>query len=197
MSWNAHVAYINKFMSKVDPKNVQKLIDVIWETHERGNTIFVIGNGGSASTASHFAQDIVKGTHPGISKFDTKPIRAMSLCNDVSLMTAISNDDGYEHVFRAQLNAYSAPIGDLLVIISGSGNSKNLIEAIKWAYNFKIGVFALLGYDGGRVKQMVPPENTIHVGLSDMCSVESIHSIILHYVVDELREKMINRNIVE
>jgi D-sedoheptulose 7-phosphate isomerase len=145
--------------------------------------IFLIGNGGSAANASHFAEDLSKGVITDQSV--EKRIRAMSLADNVPFMTASANDSGYENVFVSQLITF-ANQGDYLIAISGSGNSKNIIKAVEYSKIRKINVIGVTGYDGGKLKELC--DISIHVPLEEMCTVESIHSIIFHYITGHLRE---------
>lgn len=155
----------------------------------RMSNVYIAGNGGSASNASHFAQDLNK----AISKSDEDILyvrektlfRGISLCDNVSYITAISNDMGYEHIFTTQLKSHNFTSQDLVVAISGSGNSQNIINLIKFAQSQGLYVFSLLGFDGGKAEEL--SNDYIHVKSNNMYLVESAHSVILHYVIDHLK----------
>jgi len=179
-------------LKTVSNSSVDNLVNFLHKAYEENRNIFIIGNGGSALNASHLAEDLAKGTSKGLAKYDMKTFKALSLTDNVGFITATANDDGYEHVFTNQLKTYATPIGDYLICISGSGNSKNIIEAVKWAQNFQMNVFALLGYDGGRVGGMLGDDKKIVVNSWDMGMVEAIHGIIFHYLISKLYE-VVNR----
>ena len=147
--------------------------------------VFVIGNGGSAANASHFAQDLAKGTR--LSLDQEKRIKALSLTDNLPFVSALGNDDGYETIFEQQLRTFATP-ADLLIAISGSGNSPNIIKAVEWANENELVTVGITGFNGGKLRQI--NKHSVHVPLDDMCTAESIHSIIFHYIVLELKEKI-------
>src|SRR4030088_2428684 len=131
----------------VDEFRLAGCFDALWSAWEQDRTVFIIGNGGSASTASHMANDLTKQTHvPG-----RKPLRAHALTDSVEALTAIANDTGYENIFAAQLNTH-ARAGDLLIVISCSGNSPNVVKAIEVAKRLGVVTIAFGGLDGGRAR---------------------------------------------
>ena len=123
--------YLTFILNNISLSDIEQFVETLLDARSRGSTIFFIGNGGSAATASHFANDIAIGTRT----YD-KPFRVISLCDNPSIITAIANDDGYDKIFSQQLRILLKK-GDVVVAISASGNSPNLIEAIdlakKWA----------------------------------------------------------------
>ena len=118
---------VQNCIGNLDPMLLSQFADHLTAAYEGEKTIFIIGNGGSAANASHFAQDITKGIF--FNKPVAKTIKALSLTDNIAHISAIANDDGYEKIFSAQLNSF-ANNGDYLVCISGSGNSKNIMEAV-------------------------------------------------------------------
>lgn len=161
----------------------QKLL----ESREKGSTIFFIGNGGSASTASHFANDISIGT-----KSFKKPFRAMSLTDNQAIITAIGNDYGYQNIFVDQIKNYSNP-GDFLVAISASGNSENLIKSIEYCNKNGIDTFSITSFDGGILKKIA--NNNLHVPTEkgEYGPAEDVHMIIAgligSYLIRYVREE--------
>ena len=149
----------------------------------RGRVVFVIGNGGSAATASHFACDLSKGT-----RRDGPPtFHVVSLTDNVPLLTAWANDSGYDRVFSEQLTALARP-GDLLVAISASGNSPNVVAAVDAARSCGMSVVSLSGRSGGRLAHLVDvlvnvPSDTIEV-------VEDAHLIVAHSLCVAVRERL-------
>jgi D-sedoheptulose 7-phosphate isomerase len=150
----------------------------------------VIGNGGSAANASHFAQDLSKGIF--FEKPVAKTMKAISLTDNIAHITAIANDTGYQNIFSAQINTF-ANTGDVLVCISGSGNSANIVEAVKAAKQKNMFVIGVTGFDGGQLYTI--SDFVVHLPLHEMCTVESIHSIIFHLIVLELRERLAGQKV--
>jgi len=122
-----------------------------------------------------------------LNKSTNKRFKALSLTDNNSYITAIANDNGYDKIFSTQLSVFSKP-SDLLICISGSGNSSNIIEAVKYAKQNNIFVIGVTGYDGGMLKKEA--NFSVHVPLDEMCTVESIHSVIFHLIILELRERL-------
>jgi len=147
--------------------------------------VFVIGNGGSAANASHFAQDLANGTK--ISPDSLKRIKALSLTDNLPYISALANDEGYKSIFEQQLKTFASE-GDLLIAISGSGNSPNIIKAIEWGNKNGLLTIGITGFDGGLLHKI--NKLSLHVPLNDMCTAESIHSIIFHYITIELKKKI-------
>ena len=177
-------------INNLDPEVIASFATHLENAYNSNQSIYVIGNGGSAANASHFAQDLAKGIF-----FDapvTKTMKAISLTDNIAHITAIANDTGYQNIFSAQLNTY-ANTGDVLVCISGSGNSENIVEAVKAAKQKNMFVIGVTGFDGGQLKSMA--NFSVHVPLHEMCTVESIHSIIFHLIVLELRERLAGQKV--
>jgi D-sedoheptulose 7-phosphate isomerase len=174
---------VKKVFDRIDKREVETMIHHILEAYNNRKMIFIIGNGGSASNASHFAEDLSKGaiTDQNVEK----RIRAISLAENVPFITASANDTGYENIFVSQLITFANP-GDYLIAISGSGNSKNIIKAVEYAKIRKINVIGVTGYDGGKLKEL--SDISVHVPLHEMCTIESLHSIIFHYITGHIRE---------
>jgi D-sedoheptulose 7-phosphate isomerase len=155
--------------------SMDRAVNVLNTAREMGATIYIAGNGGSASTASHWVNDLGKATkRPG-----RPPMKVMSLSDNVSWLTALANDEGYERVFTGQLENFAQP-GDVLVLISASGNSPNLLRAAEFARAHGVTTVGMLGFDGGALKNMVDeclllPSKKGAYGL-----VESGHSMLCH-----------------
>ena len=144
---NEYLEYLSSLIAQLDREPISKFADLLLTSRESGSTTFFLGNGGSASTATHFVNDVSLGSR----QFD-KPFRAISLCDNQAVITAIANDDGYENIFLQQLQTL-AKAGDTIVCISASGNSKNLIKAIEHAREHNIFIVGLTAFDGGYLKQ--------------------------------------------
>lgn len=177
-------------INNLDPEVIASFATHLENAYNSNQSIYVIGNGGSAANASHFAQDLAKGIF--FEKPVAKTMKAISLTDNIAHITAIANDTGYQNIFSAQLNTY-ANTGDVLVCISGSGNSENILEAVKAAKQKNMFVIGVTGFDGGQLKSM--SNFSVHVPLHEMCTVESIHSIIFHLIVLELRERLAGQKV--
>ena len=139
---------------------------------ENNKTIFFIGNGESASTASHFVNDISLGSR----QFE-KPFRAISLCDNQAVITAIGNDDGYENIFLQQLQT-QAKAGDVLVAISASGNSPNIIKAINWAKDNDLTTVGLSAFDGGMLAKLSNLNIHVPTKIGEYGPAEDLHMVI-------------------
>ena len=164
--------YLKVLIDQLSVENVSKFINLILETRENNKTIFFIGNGGSASTASHFVNDISLGSR----QFE-KPFRAISLCDNQAVITAIGNDDGYENIFLQQLQT-QAKAGDVLVAISASGNSPNIIKAINWSKNNKIVTVGLSAFDGGELARLSDLNIHVPTQIGEYGPAEDLHMVI-------------------
>jgi D-sedoheptulose 7-phosphate isomerase len=184
--------YFNRLKTELDRvsrADVRRLADLVYEAWQRGRFVFVFGNGGSAATASHFAADWGKNcvSPEDLAKAAGRRLKILSLTDNVPWLMALGNDLGYDQVFVQQLVHYASP-GDLAIAISGSGNSPNVLKAVGWANEHGLATFGLTGYSGGKLKQL--QQAGIHVALDDMAMVESIHSCIGHWVVDDLTARI-------
>ena len=142
-------------LKRLDPAQVQNLADAIFACHEERRTVFVIGNGGSGSNASHFCEDLGKCTlrredHDNDAK---KRLRILSLTDNTPYILAWANDEGFERVFVEQLKNLASP-GDLLIAISGSGNSPNVLRAVEWANRHDLRTFGCTGFGGGKLRTL-------------------------------------------
>jgi D-sedoheptulose 7-phosphate isomerase len=159
--------------------------NLLHDAWERDKQVFIFGNGGSATTASHMSEDLGKSLlkHANLKDETQRRLRVMSLTDNVGWLTAVGNDVGYEQVFVQQLMNFGRP-GDLAIAISGSGNSPNVLAAVDWANCHQLTTFALTGYDGGRLKPLA--QAGLHVDLADMGMVESIHLCLFHWVLNDV-----------
>lgn len=171
-----YLKYLQSLIGKVDHDEVARFIRLLLEARERGATVFFIGNGGSASTASHFANDIAIGTNDY-----EKPFRVVSLTDNAAIMTAIGNDFGFEEIFSRQLRVLGKS-GDIVVAISASGNSPNLVRAFEYALSAGIHTVAITAFDGGRLKQMADSGVHIPTGPKEYGPAEDVHMILDHLV---------------
>lgn len=154
---------------------VEEAIGVLARAREEGRSIFVCGNGGSASTASHFVCDMVKGASYG----RPRRFRIQALTDSLPTITAYSNDVSYEHIFVEQLRNFAAP-GDVLIAISGSGNSPNVLRAVEYANSIGCDTIGLSGRDGGQLAPLA--RLSIHVPEPHMGRIEDAHLQICHMI---------------
>lgn len=167
--------------------NMDKLATILLKAREKRNTIFIMGNGGSASTASHFVGDLSKGTIvEGFGRF-----KAIALTDNIPNMLAWANDNSYDDIFVEQLKNLMEP-GDVVIGISGSGNSMNVIKAVEYANENGGITIGLSGYDGGRLLKSA--QKNIHVPSSHMQRVEDIHLLIEHLLTSLIREEQKFKN---
>ena len=172
---------INMAFSKIDQSSIEKVLLVLNQSFESGARIWIAGNGGSAATASHFATDLSR-----CKNSKNKPIKGISLCDNSGLITAISNDFGYEYIYSHQLSNL-ATAGDLLIVLSASGNSKNILEAIGWAKNNQVKTIALTGFDGGAANKLADISIHIPTEIGDYGVAEDAHSIVCHFLSAQLK----------
>jgi len=165
--------------SKLNLDMFQAGVDLIGEKFESGKKIITCGNGGSASTASHYITDWNK----MVNLATGKKFRGISLCDNIGLITAYGNDISYDEVFAGQLKAIMDE-GDLLVAISGSGNSPNVIKAVEYANSIGGDTLAVVGYDGGKVKGL--SKTAVWVESFDMQLCEDVHLMFGHMVMKTL-----------
>jgi len=168
--------YLKEIFDKIDLTEIKKFVELLMAARERGATIFFAGNGGSAATASHFANDLAFGTK----EYD-KPFRVVSLTDNVPVLTALGNDYGYGEIFIRQLKIYGKR-GDVIVGISASGNSQNLIAVFEYAMGVDISTVSLTAFDGGKMKEMA--DYTVHVPTlkDEYGPAEDVHMILDHLV---------------
>lgn len=167
---------------KLDVAALDRAVNALLEARERGGTVYTMGNGGSAATASHMVCDLAKGTYEAIGG---KKFRVECLCDNTPIMMAISNDIGYENVFVYQLRERLKP-EDLVIGISGSGNSENVVRALRYAKELGTPILGITGYSGGKVKELA--DYSMHVPIDDMQITEDIHMIFDHMILRVLEE---------
>jgi len=170
-------------MQSLSSDTVAQVADMLFSCYRRGSTVFVLGNGGSAATASHFACDLAKGTRaPGLPAF-----RVIPLSDNVPLMTAWANDTSYDRIFAEQLSALVRP-DDLVIVISASGNSPNVLAAAGVAQEAGALVIALTGQSGGQLYTMA--DLSILVPSTSIEQVEDAHLAIAHSLCVALRQRL-------
>lgn len=180
--------YINELIKSLNALPLDKIEEVaglLKEAYVKGRNIFVMGNGGSAAMASHFACDFTKGS----SVKGKKKFKAIALTDNVPLMTAWANDVSYDDIFSGQLGSL-AQKDDLVVVFTGSGNSRNILKAVEFANSIGAKTIAFTGFDGGKVKDMA--KTCLIVPSSNMERVEDGHLILEHilhlYFLEEIQK---------
>ncbi len=177
-------------LARLDPAEVTALADAMYDRYLAGRFIFVVGNGGSGSNASHFTEDVGKCSlklPDDLADTGKKRVRILSLTDNTAYITAWANDEGYDRVFVEQLRNLASP-GDLLIAISGSGNSPNILRAVEWANRNGVGTFGCTGYAGGKLRGLA--QAGLHVPLDDMGMVETLHLAAFHWVVGDLHRRV-------
>lgn len=176
--------YLNEVVEMIrglPRKDIRRMVEAVREAREQNRQLFLLGNGGSAATASHMACDLAKtSSMPGV-----KRIRAIALTDNVPLITAWGNDASYENVFAEQLANLVQP-GDLVIALSGSGNSPNVLRAVKVAKDVGARTVGLTGHPGGKLKGMV--DISVVVPSRRIEQAEDAHLILDHLVSVALRE---------
>ncbi len=185
----AYFQRLSDELARVDRAALHRWSDAILDAWEQSRFVFLIGNGGSGLTASHFCEDLGKGTLSDADLRDTgfRRLRVLSLTDNAGWIMAIGNDLAYDQIFVQQLMNF-ASAGDLLIAISGSGNSPNVLEAVDWANRNGLKTFGLTGYDGGQLKTI--QQDGLHLDLDDMGMVESLHLCLHHWVLNDLFARM-------
>jgi len=170
----SYFSYLKEIFDKVDLKEIKSFVEILLAARERGATIFFTGNGGSAATSSHFANDLAFGTN----QYE-KPFKVMSITDNVAVLTALGNDYGYDEIFIRQLKIYGKK-GDVLVGLSASGNSKNLVNAFEYSSIAGIKTVALTGFDGGILREISDYSVHIPTDKKEYGPVEDLHMILDH-----------------
>ena len=171
-------------LGKLEVEKVKELCQLILSAWKTDNTIYLCGNGGSAANAIHVANDMTYGA----GKKNGKGISIEALTSNSAVLTCLANDLSYEDIFSEQIRA-KGKSKDLLIVFSGSGNSKNVIKAIKIAKNKKMKTFAIVGFDGGKCKKIA--DNSIHVNINDMQVAEDFQLIVSHMCMQWLSKQKI------
>lgn len=187
----SYFRYLFDLLNQLDTKSIVAFAEELETARRNQNTIFIAGNGGSAATAFHIANDIGVDI---LKKCGIPPaFRILALTENVSVMTAISNDDGYQNLFVNQLKIHYRQ-GDRLIVISASGNSPNLIEAAEWIKARGGKVIGLLGFDGGKLKDICDLLIHVKAPKGEYGPVEDIHLILGHMISSYLIHSNLERN---
>jgi D-sedoheptulose 7-phosphate isomerase len=180
---DGYIGRLQTALAELPRDRLARLGETLLRAYRNDKQVFTIGNGGSSSTASHMAADLAKNTiGPNMKRF-----RIMSLSENASIMTALANDLGYDNVFSEQLtNVVCA--GDVLIVVSASGNSSNVLKAIRCAQAQSAEVVGLLGFDGGEAARLA--DIPIVVRSHDYGIVEDVHLAINHMLVEYFQEHL-------
>ena len=178
-----YIALEQKVLSMMDVESIDKALCLLEDCMENERTIYVFGNGGSASTASHYQNDFNK----GVSEHTEKKFRFLCLNDNVPTIMAVANDIGYDEIFRFQLQGKLKP-SDVLFAISGSGNSKNVINAVEYAKSLDCTIVGLTGFSGGKLKEL--SDISLHVPINSMQITEDLHMILDHLMMSVFYKTM-------
>ena len=182
--------YINceiETLKKLDINAINEALNLLLEAYHNRKWLYIFGNGGSSSTASHFENDFNK----GVSESLKTKFRFRCLNDNVATLMAIANDIGFEEVFRYQLTDRIEP-GDLVIAISGSGNSKNVINAVEYAKSCGNKIIGITGFDGGKLKQIC--DISLHVPVNSMQIAEDVHMIFDHLMMSMFYKHLCGKN---
>jgi D-sedoheptulose 7-phosphate isomerase len=181
--FNSYFNKVSDTLGQIDTDSLMKLVNLLLKTREEGNHIYIFGNGGSGATASHVTGDFLKGISYGLDK----RFKVQCLNDNISGMMAISNDLSYEEIFIEQLKAFLKK-DDVVIGISGSGNSANVVKAMEYAGSQGAVTVAFCGYKGGKIKDIA--DIVIHAPVQDMEVTEDIHIIIFHAIKQVMMKEL-------
>jgi D-sedoheptulose 7-phosphate isomerase len=181
----AYLMRLQQEIAKTSVAEMKAWADVIYKAWQDGKFVYIFGNGGSGTTASHMAEDLGKSTLKEADLRDPgrKRLKVLSLTDNAGWIMAVGNDVAYDQIFVQQLMNYGSA-GDVVIAISGSGNSPNVLNAVEWANSKGLTTLGLTGYSGGKLKGMC--KLGLHVDLHDMGMVESIHLCLFHWVLNDV-----------
>ncbi len=163
-------------LRSLDVNALNDVLNLLERTLESENMIYIMGNGGSAATASHFQNDFNK----GVSEYTEKKFRFLCLNDNVPTVMAVANDIGYDEIFRFQLRGKLRP-GDVVIGISGSGNSKNVLNAVEYAKECGNTVVGITGFGGGKLRELA--DYSLHVPVNSMQITEDVHMVFDHLMM--------------
>lgn len=182
-----YIKTLQGVLDQLDHSAINSVLNLLVQATEKGKTIYIFGNGGSAATASHFQNDFNK----GISEYTEKKFRFQCLNDNIATVLAIANDISFDEIFRFQLDGRLQE-GDLVIAISGSGNSKNVLYAAEYAKKQGNMVIGMTGFNGGQLKEIC--DVCLHAPINSMQITEDIHMIFDHLMMSVLYETLAGRN---
>jgi D-sedoheptulose 7-phosphate isomerase len=181
---DAYLKKLNHTIEHLNQKDISEVLNILADAYQTGKKIIIFGNGGSASTASHLASDFNKGVSLGKSK----RFKVISLCDNIPTIMAISNDQSYDDIFLIQIQNFLEP-QDVVIGISGSGNSINVLKAIEYANQQGATTIGFTGYNGGKLKEVA--NHSLDANIDDMQISEDIHMIFNHMMMQILCEVLV------
>ncbi len=177
---DGYLGYLSQVFARIDREAVALFVQALEQARTDGATVFFCGNGGSAATASHFQNDLTR--------WRTDPMKVVSLTDNVAVITALANDYGYDRIFVMQLEPLLTE-GDVVVAISASGNSPNVVQAVEFANERKAVTVGLTGFDGGRLGELCEIHVHVPSARGEYGPVEDAHMVLDHLVMSYLWEK--------
>ncbi|MEC8458864.1 MAG: SIS domain-containing protein [Bacteroidota bacterium] len=187
MQAKQYIELVKSTLDALDAKAIESLVDAFHSTYEKGGNIYTMGNGGSGASASHAAGDFLKGASYGLDK----RFRMICLNDNLPSMMAIANDIGWESIFVEPLKNFLSP-NDLVIGISGSGNSKNVVNAIEYANEQGATTVAMSGFKGGKISQIATID--VHAPVMDMEVTEDVHMVIFNIVKKQMMARLMGDN---
>jgi len=187
--FDAYAEEMARAVKSIEPAMLERAAATLADAYLRGSRIFSCGNGGSASIANHMQCDHMKGVRTDT---DLSP-HVLSLSSNVELLTAIANDTGYENVFVYQLQSQSEP-GDVVLAVSSSGRSPNIVRVLSWAREQGLGTIAITGFDGGPARTIA--EVSVHVDCTNYGIVEDLHQAIMHALAQYIRQSRMSADTI-
>jgi len=185
----AYTSQYSRAAQSVDRAELQKAADILRDCYQNSGTAFSCGNGGSAAIANHLVCDHLKGC-----RTDTDIVpRVQSLSSNIETITAVANDIGYEDVFRYQLSSLARP-GDVLITISSSGDSENVVKAVDWARDNSVKTIAMTGFDGGRTAEKA--DVNLHVTADNYGVIEDLHQSLMHVLAQYIRMQKMDADLI-
>ncbi|MDA0284408.1 MAG: SIS domain-containing protein [Planctomycetota bacterium] len=189
LSLDDYLSECSKVLQSLDRSEITGLSDDLLGAWQAERFVFVCGNGGAGSTAGHFAEDLLKSTlvPEDFENDSARRMKVMSLSENTSSILAWANDEGFERIFVEQLKNFASP-GDVLIAMSGSGNSTNVLTAVEWANRHNLVTWSLTGYDGGELKSL--SQKNLHIPIDDMGIAQSMHLLAFHWILDDLHARI-------
>ena len=172
-------------IQRLEMSQIERLSELIEGAYHAGRFVFICGNGGSGANASHLCEDLAKCT---LRDFESqRRLKVLSLTDNTAGIMAWANDEGFDRIFVEQLKNLASP-GDLLLAISGSGNSPNILKAVDWANKNGLTTVGVTGFGGGKLKPLA--HYNVHAGIDDMGIVESLHQVVFHWIIDDIYRRI-------
>jgi D-sedoheptulose 7-phosphate isomerase len=178
-----YITLLQQTIDQLPKEEIVKVIDLLYSARFSGRQVFIMGNGGSASTASHFVCDLSKNTR----KEGWPRYKVIGLSDNMAVFSAYANDEGYENVFCEQLANLLLP-DDIVIAISASGNSKNVVNAIQYAKSQSAFTIGFTGFDGGVMGKLV--DINLHINSNIIEHVEDLHMVLEHMIIKSLKERV-------